>query len=53
MTNQRNRFEKRKKIGELALAGVAQQTECQPVNQRVAGWIPSQDTCLGFGPGPQ
>ena len=34
-----------------ALAGVAQWTECQPVNQRVAGSIPSQGTCLGCGPG--
>ena len=36
-----------------ALAGVAQWTKCQPVNQRVAGSIPSQGTCLGYGPGPQ
>ena len=35
------------------LAGVAQRTECQPENQRVAGLIPSQGTCLGCGPGPQ
>ena len=35
-----------------ALAGIAQWTECRPVNQRVAGLIPSQDTCLGCGPGP-
>ena len=34
----------------LALAGVAQWTECQSVNQRVAGLIPSQGTCLGCGP---
>ena len=31
----------------LALAGVAQWIECQPVNQRVASSIPSQGTCLG------
>ena len=37
----------------FALAGVAQWTKCQPVNQKVASWIPSQDTCLGCGPGPQ
>ena len=35
-----------------ALAGVAQWIECRPVNQRVAGWIPSQGTCLGCGLGP-
>ena len=35
-----------------ALAGVAQWIEHQPVNQKVTGSIPSQDTCLGFGPGP-
>ena len=37
----------------LALAGVAQWTECQPVNQRVTSSIHSQDTGLGCGPGPQ
>ena len=37
----------------LALAGVAQWIECRPANQRVAGSIPSQDTRLGCGPGPQ
>ena len=36
-----------------ALADVAQWTECQPVNQRVADSIPSQGTCLGCRPGPQ
>ena len=36
-----------------ALAGVAQCIECWPVNQRVMGSIPSQCTCLGFGPDPQ
>ena len=36
-----------------ALAGVAQWIVCQPVNQRVAGSIPSQGTCLGCRPGPQ
>ena len=37
----------------VALAGVAQWIEHQPANHRVTGWIPSQGTCLGFGPGPQ
>ena len=36
-----------------ALAGVAQWIELQTANQRVAGLIPSQGTCLGCGPGPQ
>ena len=36
-----------------ALAGVAQWIECRPVNQRVAGSIPSWGTGLGCGPGPQ
>ena len=34
------------------LAGVTQWIECCPVNQRVAGSIPSQGTCLGCGPTP-
>ena len=33
-----------------ALAGIAQWIECRPVNQRVAGLIPSQGTCLGYRP---
>ena len=37
----------------IALAGVAQWIEYQPANQRVAGSIPSQGTCLGCGLGPQ
>ena len=37
----------------MALTGVAQWIEHGPVNQRVAGLIPSQGTCLGCGPGPQ
>ena len=41
------------RISEIALAGVAQWIECQPVNQRVTGSIPSQGTCLGCRPGPQ
>ena len=36
-----------------ALAGVAQWIERGPANQRVTGFIPSQGTCLGCGPGPQ
>ena len=36
-----------------ALAAVTQWIEHRPVNQRVAGWSPSQGTCLGCGPGPQ
>ena len=36
-----------------AVAGVAQWIECWPVNQRVAGSISSQSTCLGCRPGPQ
>ena len=36
-----------------ALAGVAQRIEHQPENQRVTSSIPSQDMCLGCGPGPQ
>ena len=35
------------------LAGVAQWIENHPVNQKVAGSIPSQGTCLGCRPGPQ
>ena len=35
------------------LAGVAQWIEQWPVNQRVAGLIPSQGTCLGYRSGPQ
>ena len=35
-----------------ALAGVAQWIEHGPVKQRVSGSIPSQGTCLGFGPRP-
>ena len=35
------------------LAGVAQWIKRGPANQRVAGSIPSQGTCLGCGPGPQ
>ena len=41
------------KIVKVALAGAAQWIECQPENQRVAGLIPSQGTCLGCWPGAQ
>ena len=34
------------------LGDVAQWIEHRPVNQKVASSIPSQDTCLGCGPGP-
>ena len=37
----------------VALSGTALWIECQPVNQRVTGSIPSQSTCLGCRPGPQ
>ena len=36
----------------LALAGVAQWIEHQPVDQRVSSLIPSQGTCLGCRPCP-
>ena len=42
------RIEKEK----AAMAGVAQWIERWPVNRMVTGSIPSQDTYLGFGPGP-
>ena len=35
----------------IDLAGVAQKIKCQPANQKVAGSISSQGTCLGFSPG--
>ena len=41
------------KIRCIALAGVAQWIECRPVNQRVAGLIPGEGTCLGCRPGAQ
>ena len=37
----------------LALAGLAQWIEHWPENQKVAGSIPSQGTCLRCEPGPQ
>ena len=40
------------KIQCMTLAGVAQWIDRQPANQRVAGSIPSQSTCLGCGTGP-
>ena len=33
--------------------GVAQWLEHWPVNQKVTSSIPSQGTCLSYGPGPQ
>ena len=41
-----------KKPSKGSLAGVAQWIECQPVNQRVTGLIPSQGTCLGWARSP-
>ena len=41
------------KFFHIALAGVAQWTVHWPANLRVTSSIPSQGTCLGFGPGPQ
>ena len=41
------------KINKHALAGVAQWIEHGPVNQSVAGLIPSQGTGLGCRPRPQ
>ena len=38
---------KKQKQKTPALAVVAEGIECQPANQRVGGWTPSQDTCLG------
>ena len=35
------------------LAGVARWTKCHPENQRAEDLIPSQDICLGYGPGLQ
>ena len=40
-------------LKERTLAGVAQWFEHWPVNQRVAGSIPSQGTYLGCSSGPQ
>ena len=42
---------KSNKVG--AVAGVAQWIECWPVNQSIAGSIPSQGAGLGCRPGPQ
>ena len=42
-----------KKNTQGALAGVAQWIEHWPVKQRVAGLIPSQGTCPGWGSDPQ
>ena len=40
------------KKGNVALAGVAQWTGCQPADQKATGLIPSQGTRLGCKPGP-
>ena len=42
-----------KTIGNTFLAVVTQWIEHQTAHQRVAGSIPSQGTCPGWGPGPQ
>ena len=36
----------------IAMAGVAQWIECQPMNQKVASLSLGQGTCLGGGLGP-
>ena len=41
-----------KKEWYLSPAGVVQWLEHGSVNQKVAGSIPNQGTCLGCGPGP-
>ena len=53
MRKQRNMAQMREenKTPGKALTGVTQWIECQPANQRVTSSIPSQGTCLGFGPG--
>ena len=48
----KNTTEMPKKKKKSALAGVAQWMERWLANQRVAGSIPSQGTCLDWGPGP-
>ena len=48
--NKKNRL---KKPFKLALAVVVEWIEHWPANQRVAGLIPSQGTCLGCRPGPK
>ena len=40
-------FFKKEIKNKLALAGVAQWIGSGPVNQRVTGLTPTQDTCLG------
>lgn len=37
----------------MSLAGAVQWTERQPAHQKITSSIPSQDTSLGFGSGPQ
>ena len=37
----------------FALTGMAQWVERHPADQKVNSSSPSQDTCLGCGPGPQ
>ena len=40
------------KIVCTALTGVAQLVGCRPAEQKVAGSLPGQDTCLAVGPVP-
>ena len=40
------------KNADSPLPGVVQWTKCWSANQKVAGSIPSQGTCLSWGPGP-
>ena len=47
--NKRNWLKKE----QVALAGVAEWIGCRLVNQKVAGSVPSQGTCLSCRPGPQ
>ena len=46
-------WESATKVLPSALAGVAQWTECQHVNQKVADSVPSQGASLDCRPGPQ
>ena len=37
----------------VSMAGMTQWIDCCSPNPKVTGSIPSQDTCLGYRPGPQ
>ena len=47
------RYDWQSKLIYIYLADVVQWIEYKCSKQKVAGSIPSQGTCLGFGPGPQ